>query len=81
MKAPFPSFLLPLFLLITTAYTAPSEEEDKSKKIEAALEEAVAQAKVPGMVAAITSSEGVLAIGAGGVRKIGTRIIGAFLVV
>ena len=38
MKAPFPSFLLPLFLLITTAYTAPSEEEDKSKKIEAALE-------------------------------------------
>ena len=62
--------IVPLFLLIQPAYAESSKEEAKSKKIEAALAEAVAQAKVPGMVAAITSSEGVLTIGAAGVRKI-----------
>jgi len=64
-------FLFPLFLLAATACAEPAEKEDKSKKIEAALAEAVAEAKVPGMVAAITSSEGVLAIGSAGVRKDG----------
>jgi len=65
-------FLVPLLLLAATAHGAPYEENTKSKKIEAALAEAVAEAKVPGMVAAITSSEGVLAIGSAGVRKDGT---------
>ena len=62
--------IVPLFLLIQPAYAESSKEEAKSRKIEEALAEAVAQAKVPGMVAAITSSEGVLTIGAAGVRKI-----------
>ena len=62
--------IVPLFLLIQPAYAESSKEETKSRKVEEALAEAVAQAKVPGMVAAITSSEGVLTIGAAGVRKI-----------
>lgn len=65
------AILVSLFLLIQTTYGQSAHEEAKSKKIEAALAEAVAQAKVPGMVAAITSSEGVLAIGSSGVRKDG----------
>ncbi len=64
--------IVPLLLLIQPAWAESSKEEAQSKKIEAALAEAVAQAKVPGMVAAITSSKGVLAIGTAGVRKIGT---------
>ena len=66
--------IVPLFLLIQPAYAEPSKEEAKSKKIEEALLEAVAQAKVPGMVAAITSSEGVLTIGTAGVRKIESEV-------
>ena len=62
--------IVPLFLLIQPAYAESSKEEAKSKKTEKALAETVTQAKVPGMVAAITSSEGVLTIGAAGVRKI-----------
>ncbi|SVE29819.1 uncharacterized protein METZ01_LOCUS482673, partial [marine metagenome] len=73
MKGALHSSLFALLLLASTAYAAPAEEGDKFKKIEAALEEAVAQEKVPGMVAAITSSEGVLAIGSAGIRKIGSR--------
>jgi CubicO group peptidase (beta-lactamase class C family) len=64
--------IIPLFLLIQPACAESSKEEAKSKKIEAALAEAVAEAKVPGMVAAITSSKGVLAIGSAGVRKTGS---------
>jgi CubicO group peptidase (beta-lactamase class C family) len=64
--------IIPLFLLIQPTCAESSKEEAKSKKIEAALAEAVAEAKVPGMVAAITSSKGVLAIGSAGVRKTGS---------
>ena len=67
-------FLFPLFLLAATVCAAANEGNAKSKKIEAALADALAQAKVPGMVAAITSSEGVLAIGSAGVRKDGSDI-------
>ena len=66
--------IVPLFLLIQPACAESSKEEAKSKKVEEALAEAVAQSKVPGMVAAITSSKGVLAIGTAGVRKIGTDV-------
>ena len=66
--------IVPLFLLIQPAYAEPLKEEAKSKKIEEALLEVVAQAKVPGMVAAITSSEGVLTIGTAGVRKIESEV-------
>ena len=65
--------IVPLFLLIQPAWAEALKEEAKSKKIEEALAETVTQAKVPGMVAAITSSEGVLAIGSSGIRKIGSR--------
>ena len=67
-------FFFPLFLLAATVCAAANEGNAKSKKIEAALADALAQAKVPGMVAAITSSEGVLAIGSAGVRKDGSDI-------
>ena len=63
--------LVHLFLLTTTVSAAPAEQNKKSSRIEAALAETVAETKVPGMVAAITSSEGVLAIGTSGVRKDG----------
>jgi CubicO group peptidase (beta-lactamase class C family) len=63
--------LVHLFLLVTTVSVAPAEQNKKSREIEAALAETVAQAKVPGMVAAITSSKGILAIGSAGVRKDG----------
>ena len=43
------------------------------QQLELAVEEKVAQAKLPGMVAAITSSKGVLAVGAAGVRKDGAN--------
>ncbi|MBC8348298.1 MAG: serine hydrolase [Verrucomicrobia bacterium] len=62
--------IVPLFLLIQTAYPETSQEQAQFKKIQEALVETVAQEKVPGMVAAITSSKGVLAIGSAGVRKI-----------
>jgi len=64
---------LPLLLLITTAYAAPVKEPGKSEKIKEALAETVTREKVPGMVAAITSSKGVLAVGAAGIRKIGSN--------
>ena len=64
-------FLVHLFLLATIVSAAPAEQDKKSGRIEAVLAEAVAQANVPGMVAAITSSKGVLAIGSAGVRKDG----------
>ncbi|MBT5909659.1 MAG: beta-lactamase family protein [Opitutae bacterium] len=66
--------IVTLFLLIQPAYAELSKEEAKSKKVEEVLTKTVAQAKVPGMVAAITSSKGVLAIGTAGVRKIGTDV-------
>ena len=59
-------------LLASKAYARPVEENAKSGKIDSLLEEVVAQAKVPGMVAAITSSEGLVAIGSAGVRKDGS---------
>ncbi|MBT5378859.1 MAG: beta-lactamase family protein [Opitutae bacterium] len=43
------------------------------KQLELAVEDKVAQAKIPGMVAAITSSSGVLAIGSAGVRNNGSE--------
>ena len=64
--------IVPLFLLIPAAYAKSAQEETKSKKIQEALVETVAKEKVPGMVAAITSSKGVLTVGAAGIRKIGS---------
>jgi CubicO group peptidase (beta-lactamase class C family) len=45
----------------------------QSEKISAALREVILQEKIPGIIAAISSSEGILAIGSEGVRKIGIR--------
>lgn len=63
--------ILALFLLVQPAFSAPSKNELKSKLIEEAIIDAVIQAKVPGMVAAISSSNGILAIGSTGIRKMG----------
>ncbi|MCH2062870.1 MAG: beta-lactamase family protein [Roseibacillus sp.] len=65
--------LLPLFFLIPVVYAAPEKEPGKSKKITEALVETVDRENVPGMVAAIASSRGVLAVGAAGIRKIGGK--------
>jgi CubicO group peptidase (beta-lactamase class C family) len=62
-----------LFLLIQPAFCEPFKGEVKSRKIEEALSEIVAQAKIPGMIAAISSSNGILASGISGIRKIGTN--------
>ena len=48
--------------------------ESKSDKTKAAVAQAVSQAGIPGMVAAIASSKGILAIGSSGVRKDGTKV-------
>lgn len=66
-----PLLLVLLFLLIPPVYAVPANELGKSKKIKEALAETVAQQGVPGIVAAITSSKGALAVGAAGIRKIG----------
>ena len=63
--------ILALFLLSQPAFSAPSKNELRSKLIEEAIIDAVIQAKVPGMVAAISSSNGILAIGSTGIRKMG----------
>ena len=47
--------------------------ERKSDKTKAAVAQAVSKARIPGMVAAIASSKGILAIGSSGVRKDGAK--------
>jgi CubicO group peptidase (beta-lactamase class C family) len=63
--------LVLLVFPIPTAFAVPANKPGKAKKIKEALAEIVAQEKAPGIVAAITSSKGALAIGAAGIRKFG----------
>ncbi|MCX6305810.1 MAG: serine hydrolase [Bacteroidetes bacterium] len=61
------------------AYTQPAcsqtkPESDKSAAITQALTEVVNQGQAPGMVAAIISGKGIIAIGSAGVRKVGSDI-------
>ena len=65
-------FLGFLVLFAPTGYSRTKPDQSKSEAIRRALSEIVASAKAPGMIAAIISSQGVLAIGSAGVRKAGS---------
>jgi len=69
IRAPHLLFLASSFLLLLHS----GRGETKSEQIKQSLEEKVAQAKLPGIVAAITSSKGVLALGSAGIRKNGSE--------
>ncbi|VGO17142.1 D-alanyl-D-alanine carboxypeptidase [Pontiella desulfatans] len=60
-------------LLIPTSYAKPEKSAGQSKEIEVSLKGIIERENLPGMVAAIASSEGIVAIGAAGVRKDGSR--------
>ena len=65
--------VLPSLLLLTpAAYASPVKAVGMSKKIEEVLADTVSREKAPGMVAAITSSKGVLAVDAAGIRRMGS---------
>jgi len=66
--------LIIFFLLIQHIYSQTKSEISKSEMICQALNEIVSDGKAPGMIAAIISSEGVIAIGSAGVRKVGSDI-------
>jgi CubicO group peptidase (beta-lactamase class C family) len=69
---------LNILLIILTAaqyaYPQIQREPKKSDAIGTALSELVNSGKAPGMIAAIISSDGVIAIGSAGVRKVGSDI-------
>ena len=69
LRSTYLPFLAASFFLLLQSI----QGETKSNEIKLAVEEKVAQAKLPGMVAAITSSKGVLAIGSAGIRKNGSK--------
>ncbi len=55
-------------------YSQTKPEPKKSKAIRQAVAKIVIDDKAPGMIAAIISSEGVIAIGSAGVRKVGSDV-------
>ena len=64
-----------LFLSFTQAiYSQKNPESKKSEAISEILSEIVNDGKAPGMIAAIISSEGVVAIASAGLRKFGSDI-------
>ena len=70
------SLVLLLFFQFVSCIGISNERSNpisQSEKISAALREVILQEKIPGIIAAISSSEGILAIGSEGVRKIGIR--------
>lgn len=67
-------FTLPLLVCQTSqAQTQTQIEHEKSALIKAALIESINQNKIPGMLAAIIDSDGLIAIAAAGVRKSGNK--------
>ncbi|MEN8155194.1 MAG: hypothetical protein ABFR75_14345, partial [Acidobacteriota bacterium] len=67
--------MLVMILAFTqTTYSQPKPESSKSKAISDALSEIVNNGKAPGMIAAIASSDGVIAISSAGERKAGSGI-------
>ncbi len=66
--------LLTFFALIQPAHSQTKPDQNKSRAISRALSEIVNEGKAPGMIAAIISSKGVIAIGSAGVRKAGSGI-------
>jgi len=63
-----------LFVFTLPACSQTKPELDKSKAIDQALKVIVNDGDAPGMIAAIISGDGVLAIGSAGVRKVGSDI-------
>lgn len=55
-------------------YSRTKPEAKKSEAIRQAVAKIVIDGKAPGMIAAIISSEGVIAIGSAGVRKVGSNV-------
>jgi len=55
-------------------YSQTKPDQNKSDAIYQALSEIVNDGKAPGIIAAIISSEGVIAVGSAGVRKVGAEI-------
>ncbi|OFX87170.1 MAG: hypothetical protein A2W99_07485 [Bacteroidetes bacterium GWF2_33_16] len=66
--------LLTFFIFLHPIYSQTKPEPLKSKEITKTLKEIVNSGKAPGMIAAISSSEGVIAIGSAGERKAGSGI-------
>lgn len=64
-----------LMTIIQSVCTQTKPDENKSLNICNALSEIVADEKAPGIIAAIISGEGVIAIGSAGVRKAGSDVI------
>jgi CubicO group peptidase (beta-lactamase class C family) len=62
--------LLVSFMQSVFAQSVP--DVTKSLEISKSLSEIVASGKAPGLTAAVISGDGVIAIGSGGVRKVGT---------
>jgi CubicO group peptidase (beta-lactamase class C family) len=65
--------LTSLFFIVQSVFCEPGVDKVMSSKIKETLSELVDQAKIPGMIAAISSSKGILAIGSSGDRKIGEK--------
>lgn len=73
MKIPYKiTFLVLLLLLFHTTYKLSSQQSEKSNEIHNSLKEIITQEKIPGMIAAITSSKGIIGIGSAGIRKAGS---------
>lgn len=67
------SALLTSLLSANFALAQTKSENDKSVKIREALTDIVTREKLPGMIAAITNADGLIAIGSAGVRKVGSN--------
>jgi CubicO group peptidase (beta-lactamase class C family) len=74
----FTQFVLMTAMLVSPLFSTKTVcaqamlEVDKAKMIRNALVEMITKEKLPGMIAAITNAEGVVAVGSAGVRKAGS---------
>lgn len=57
-----------------TIYSHPKSDSNKSDSIQHILSKVINEGKAPGIIAAITSSEGIIAIASAGVRKAGSDV-------
>jgi len=64
--------LVVLVFLAQPAWAQPRRDLKKRKEIRALLAKVVAKEKIPGMVAAIADTKGIVAIGSAGIRKAGS---------
>lgn len=66
--------LLSFLTISQTIYSQTNQEQNKSDSIHHILAEIINEGKAPGMIAAIISSEGVIAIASVGERKVGSGV-------